>query len=50
MKYVHSKNVVILKVTDDIVCLQFRTEIAQDLRKIDKFVSNLMRHMVSKEH
>ncbi|XP_018324081.1 signal recognition particle 9 kDa protein [Agrilus planipennis] len=50
MKYVHSKNVLVLKMTDNVVCLQFKTEIAQDVRKIDKFVNNLMRHMVSKEH
>ncbi|XP_066147718.1 signal recognition particle 9 kDa protein [Euwallacea fornicatus] len=49
MKYMHSKNQLILKMTDDSVCLQFKTEIAQDLRKIDKFISNLVRHMVSKE-
>ncbi|ENN76689.1 signal recognition particle 9 kDa protein [Dendroctonus ponderosae] len=49
MKYAHSKNHLILKMTDDSRCLQFKTEIAQDLRKIDKFVSNLVRHMVSKE-
>ncbi|CAG9856787.1 unnamed protein product [Phyllotreta striolata] len=50
MKYAHSKNHLILKMTDDVVCLQFKTEIAQDLRKIDKFINNLLRHMVSKEH
>lgn len=68
MKYVHSKNHLILKMTDNSVvcfyllpiqnltfkifsfqCLQFKTEIAQDLRKIDKFINNLVRHMVSKE-
>ncbi|CAG9833704.1 unnamed protein product [Diabrotica balteata] len=50
MKYAHSKNHLILKMTDDVVCLQFKTEIAQDVRKVDKFVNNLLRHMVSKEH
>nr|CAI5869517.1 unnamed protein product [Callosobruchus analis] len=50
MKYVHSKNQLVLKMTDDVVCLQFKTEIAQDVRKIDKFINNLLRHMVSKEH
>ncbi|KAJ8927565.1 hypothetical protein NQ314_019948 [Rhamnusium bicolor] len=50
MKYVHSKNLLSLKMTDDVVCLQFKTEIAQDVRKIDKFVNNLLRHIVSKEH
>ncbi|XP_060519197.1 signal recognition particle 9 kDa protein [Cylas formicarius] len=49
MKYTHSKNQLVLKITDDAVCLQFKTEIAQDLRKIDKFINNLVRHMVSKE-
>lgn len=67
MKYTHTKNQLILKMTNDVVvskinnilnesnvfffqCLQFKTEIAQDVRKIDKFINNLMRHMVSKEH
>ncbi|XP_022910838.1 signal recognition particle 9 kDa protein [Onthophagus taurus] len=50
MKYVHSKNHLLLKMTNDVVCLQFKTEIAQDVRKIDKFINNLMRHMASKEH
>ncbi|CAH0547258.1 unnamed protein product [Brassicogethes aeneus] len=50
MKYVHNKSILILKMTDDVVCLQFKTEIAQDVRKIDKFINNLLRHMVSKEH
>ena len=30
-------------------CLQYKTEIQQDLRKIDKFMTNLMRHMVSSD-
>lgn len=30
-------------------CLQFRTEHAQDVKKVEKLVSQLMRHMVSKE-
>jgi hypothetical protein len=35
---------------NDVVCLQFKTEIAQDVRKVDKFINNLLRHMASKEH
>lgn len=50
MKYAHSKNVLILKITDNVVCLQFKTEISQDVRKADKFLNNLVRHMVSKEN
>lgn len=49
MKYQHSKNQLLLKMTDNTVCLQYKTEIAQDLRKIDKFINNLVRHMASKE-
>lgn len=30
-------------------CLQFRTEHAQDVKKVEKLVSQLMRHMASKE-
>ncbi|KAE8749500.1 hypothetical protein FOCC_FOCC003766 [Frankliniella occidentalis] len=47
MKYVHSKQIVNLKMTDDVVCLQFKTDLLQDIKKIEKFSSNLMRHMAS---
>ncbi|XP_046676489.1 signal recognition particle 9 kDa protein [Homalodisca vitripennis] len=48
MKYLHSKNLLCIKMTDDVVCVQYKTEIAQDLRKVEKFINNLMRHMTSK--
>ena len=54
-----------MKMTDDAVCLQvtqavldyeiyfallqFKSDSAQDVKKMDKFVNNLMRHMASKE-
>ncbi|KAJ1521217.1 hypothetical protein ONE63_002903 [Megalurothrips usitatus] len=47
MKYVHSKHIVCLKMTDDVVCLQFKTDMLQDVKKIEKFSNNLMRHMAS---
>lgn len=31
-------------------CLQFKTEVQQDVRKMDKFVSNLIRHMASNDN
>ncbi|KAF4530020.1 hypothetical protein B566_EDAN009196 [Ephemera danica] len=49
IKYVHSKGILCLKMTDDIACIQYKTEILQDVRKMDKFLNNLMRHMASKE-
>lgn len=49
MKYRHSQGALILKFTDDAVCLQYKTEVTQDLRKIDRFMTNLTRHMVSND-
>ena len=48
-KYDHSKGCLVLKMTDNAVCLQYKTEVAQDIKKCEKFVNNLMRHMASKE-
>ena len=49
MKYDHNSGALILKMTDDVVCLQFKSDAAQDVKKMEKFVNNLMRHMASKE-
>lgn len=48
-KYDHSVGCLVVKMTDDVVCLQYKTDLAQDVKKMDKFVNNLMRHMASKE-
>jgi signal recognition particle subunit SRP9 len=48
MKYTHSKGCLSVKITDDVDCLQYKTEIVQDLKKVEKFINNLMRHMVQK--
>ncbi|XP_034244616.1 signal recognition particle 9 kDa protein [Thrips palmi] len=47
MKYIHSKQVLCLKMTDNKVCLQFKTDLLQDAKKVEKFTNNLMRHMAS---
>lgn len=47
-KYSHSKGQLSVKVTDDKVCLQYRTEHAQDIKKLEKFIAQLMRLMISK--
>ncbi|XP_072941717.1 signal recognition particle 9 kDa protein [Epargyreus clarus] len=49
-KYSHSKGVFLAKITDNKKCLQYKTEVQQDVRKIDKFMSNLMRHMASNDN
>jgi len=49
-KYDHSEGSLGMKMTDDVVCIQFKTDAAQDVRRLEKFVNNLMRHMASREH
>jgi len=49
MKYGHSKGSLTVKMTDDKICLQYRTEHAQDFKKIEKFTGQLMRLMASKD-
>jgi len=49
LKYHHASGQLEMKMTDDIVCLQYKTDAAQDVKKMEKFVNNLMRHMASKE-
>ena len=48
-KYDHAAGCLVLKMTDNSECLQYKTELAQDVKKMEKFVNNLMRHMASKE-
>ena len=50
MKYNHNDGFMVLKLTDDVVCLQFKSDAAHDVKKMEKFVNNLMRHMASKEN
>lgn len=49
LKYRHVDGNLCIKVTDDLVCLVYRTDQAQDVKKIEKFHSQLMRLMVAKE-
>ncbi|CAH0381056.1 unnamed protein product [Bemisia tabaci] len=49
MKYNHNEQCLDLRITDNVVCVQYKTQIMQDIKKIEKFVNNLMRNMVSKE-
>ncbi|XP_078001040.1 signal recognition particle 9 kDa protein-like [Glandiceps talaboti] len=48
VKYRHCDGKLSIKVTDDQVCLQYRTEHAQDVKKLEKLSNTLMRSMVSK--
>ncbi|KAF7234228.1 hypothetical protein EG68_11879 [Paragonimus skrjabini miyazakii] len=48
-KYRHVDKRLSIKVTDNHIVLKYVTDMAQDVKKIEKFVSLLMRHMCSKE-
>ncbi|XP_052106198.1 signal recognition particle 9 kDa protein-like [Mytilus californianus] len=48
-KYRHSDGKLNVKITDDSVCIQYRTEHAQDVKRLEKLTNQLMRHMASKE-
>ncbi|XP_073529398.1 signal recognition particle 9 kDa protein isoform X1 [Phyllobates terribilis] len=49
LKYRHCDGTLRMKVTDDVVCLLYSTDQAQDVKKIEKFQSQLMRLMVARE-
>ncbi|XP_068135782.1 signal recognition particle 9 kDa protein [Hyperolius riggenbachi] len=49
LKYRHCDGSLRMKVTDDVVCLLYSTDQAQDVKKIEKFQSQLMRQMVARE-
>ncbi|XP_007896417.1 signal recognition particle 9 kDa protein [Callorhinchus milii] len=49
IKYRHCDGILAMKVTDDVVCLQYKTDQAQDVKKVEKFQNQLMRLMVSRE-
>ena len=42
MKYRHCDGMLVLKVTDDKVCLKFRTDKASDLKRVEEFNLNMM--------
>ncbi|XP_045381469.1 signal recognition particle 9 kDa protein-like [Lemur catta] len=43
LKYRHLDGSLCIKVTDDLVCLMYRIDQAQDVKKIEKFHGQLMR-------
>ncbi|KAM9317190.1 signal recognition particle 9 kDa protein [Gastrophryne carolinensis] len=49
LKYRHCDGSLRMKVTDDVVCLLYCTDQAQDVKRIEKFHSQLMRLMVARE-
>uniref|UniRef100_A0A914XW46 Signal recognition particle 9 kDa protein n=1 Tax=Panagrolaimus superbus TaxID=310955 RepID=A0A914XW46_9BILA len=42
-KYKHTDGKLVLKFTDDIVCLQYCTDQQQDLKRLEKLTATLMR-------
>jgi signal recognition particle subunit SRP9 len=48
MKYRHCDGMIVLKVTDDKVCLKFQTSKANDLKHVEEFNLNIMGTMASR--
>ncbi|VDP21501.1 unnamed protein product [Echinostoma caproni] len=48
-KYRHLDKKLSIKVTDNQIVLKYVTDMAQDVKKIEKFTTLIMRHMASKE-
>ncbi|XP_043560090.1 signal recognition particle 9 kDa protein-like [Chiloscyllium plagiosum] len=49
IKYRHCAGLLSVKVTDDVVCLQNKTDQAQNVKKFEKFQNQLMHLIVSRE-
>jgi len=49
MKYRHNDGNLVLKVTDDIVCLKHKTDQSADIKKLEKLNNLLLRLMTSKK-
>eukprot|EP00118_Oscarella_pearsei_P028467 m.2218 g.2218 ORF g.2218 m.2218 type:complete len:82 (+) comp8465_c0_seq1:70-315(+) len=48
VKYRHCEAKLVLKVTDDVTCIKFATDQAQDVKRLEKLNNSLLRLMVSK--
>lgn len=48
-KYRHNDGKLVLKCTDNKVCLMYQTGASQDIKKIEKLTTQFMRHMASKD-
>ncbi|KJH53562.1 hypothetical protein DICVIV_00307 [Dictyocaulus viviparus] len=46
-KYNHRDGKLSMKMTDDVVCVQFSTNQLQDVKRLEKLSASLMRSMVS---
>ncbi|KAG8193901.1 hypothetical protein JTE90_011459 [Oedothorax gibbosus] len=49
LKYRHCDGKLVIKITDNVSNIMYLTEHTQDVKKIEKLTSQLMRHMASKE-
>jgi len=47
IKYKHAKGYFKVKLTDDHICLQYKSESIQDCKRMEKFIGSLLRHMAS---
>ncbi|XP_003387628.1 PREDICTED: signal recognition particle 9 kDa protein-like [Amphimedon queenslandica] len=48
VKYRHCSGSLVLKATDDNVCIKYRTDQLQDVKKLERLNNTLLRHMIAK--
>ena len=48
MQYSHDGTGIHLKITDDSVCLQFKTDLFNEYKQVETFVGELMTQMTAK--
>ncbi|XKL61143.1 hypothetical protein PGB90_008200 [Kerria lacca] len=46
LKYDHLQQSLIIKLTDNTLCLQYKAEMTDEIKKLEKFVSKLLNHMI----
>jgi len=49
LKYRHNDGKLVCKITDNSVCLMYVAQHSQDVKKVEKFTTQLMRNMASKD-
>ncbi|KAK0417195.1 hypothetical protein QR680_012873 [Steinernema hermaphroditum] len=49
VKYDHKKGKMVLKMTDDVKCLQYGTDQLQDVKRLEKLTGSLMRSITTEK-
>uniref|UniRef100_A0AC34RIY7 Signal recognition particle 9 kDa protein n=1 Tax=Panagrolaimus sp. JU765 TaxID=591449 RepID=A0AC34RIY7_9BILA len=47
-KYKHDEGYIVFKFTDDMICLQFKSDQQQDVKRMERLTASLMRNITVK--